>query len=520
MNIIFTLAGKSKRFTSEGYKKPKFLLKIGNSTILESIIKQFSEDDSFYFIFNEEQISNYPEIVDIIGSITKKFEIISIESHEKGPAYSALQIKKINLYDPVIISYCDFLVEWNYKSFLSNLGDYDMVIPSFVGFHPSSFGITNYAYTKLNSNYELVELKEKESFTKERHNEFANTGIYYFKSFEIFSKYAKELIKNDLKSNEEAYISLISNKIVSDNRKVLITKVNKFICLGTPYDYRMFNFWYEYFHLDNKESNENISTDINLIPMAGNGSRFVKEGYNTIKALIQIENESMFLKTTKSFPKAKEWIFIFRNNPKLKYSNLLSIISNNYIKNEVIILNKETSGQAATCLKAKNHLSQKKSLFIASCDYVSIYNQKKWKTFLKKYTETDVVIWTYRPNDIIVKDFNAFAYCKVDPYTKLVTAVKEKEIISDNPKNDEMIIGSFWFKNSYDFINSAENAIKNDISVNGEHYIGNSLNYLIEKGKKIRTFEVDKWVSFGDPFELEVHNYWEDFFYNNQNFIS
>jgi dTDP-glucose pyrophosphorylase len=282
----------------------------------------------------------------------------------------------------------------------------------------------------------------------------------------------------------------------------------------------MFNFWHEYFHLDNRESNENISADINLIPMAGNGSRFVKEGYNTIKALIQIENESMFLKTTKSFPKSKEWIFIFRNNPKLKYSNLLSIISNNFIENEVIILNKETSGQAATCLKAKIYLAQKKSLFIASCDYISIYNHKKWETFLKKHTDTDVVIWTYRPNDIIVKDFNAFAYCKVDPYTKLVTGVKEKEIISDNPKNDEMIIGSFWFKNSYDFIKSAENAIKNDITVNGEHYIGNSLNYLIEKGKKIRTFEVDKWVSFGDPFELDVHNYWEDFFYNNQNFIS
>ena len=129
----------------------------------------------------------------------------------------------------------------------------------------------------------------------------------------------------------------------------------------------------------------------------------------------------------------------------------------------------------------------------------------------------DVIIWTYKPNDIIVKNFNAFAYCKVDPTSGLVAEIREKEVISNDPMNDEMIIGSFWFKHSSDFIDSAENTIKNDLTVNGEHYIGNSLNHLIKKGKKIKTFEIKKWVSFGDPFELEVHNYWEDYFYQNPN---
>jgi len=518
MNIIFTLAGKSKRFKSEGYKKPKFLLKLGRYTVLESIIKIFSQEDNFYFVLNKEQLLEYPEIKELIKSQIKKFKIITIDSHEKGPAFSSLNIIDIDPSEPVIISYCDFLVEWSYKSFLSNLGNYDMVIPSFVGFHPSSFGVTNYAYTRINSKNELLELKEKQSFTKERHTEFANTGIYYFKSYDLFTKYAKDLIENDLKSNEEAYVSLIANKIVKNKGSVLITKVNKFICLGTPYDYQMFCFWNEYFHTDERESNQNTLTDINLIPMAGNGSRFKKEGYNSIKAMIQIENEPMFLKTTKSFPKSKEWIFIFRDTLKLKYSNLMSVISNSFNNTQVITLEKETSGQASTCLEAKKFLKPKKSLFIASCDYMSIYNQQKWEDLVKSETDVDIYIWTYKPNDIIVKNFNAFAYCKLNPESGRVIEIREKEIISENPRNDEMIIGSFWFRDANDFIDSAENAIKNDITVNGEHYIGNSLNYLINKGKKINTFEVDKWVSFGDPFELEVYNYWEDFFFQNPDF--
>ena len=127
----------------------------------------------------------------------------------------------------------------------------------------------------------------------------------------------------------------------------------------------------------------------------------------------------------------------------------------------------------------------------------------------------DVIIWTYKPNDIIVKDFK-FAYCKIDPLSGFVKEIIEKRVISTEPMNDDMLIGSFWFRDCLDFIDSAENAIQNDLNINGEHYIGNSLNYLIEKGKNIKAFEIDKWVSFGDPFELEVHNYWEDFFYKKK----
>ena len=78
-----------------------------------------------------------------------------------------------------------------------------------------------------------------------------------------------------------------------------------------------------------------------------------------------------------------------------------------------------------------------------------------------------------------------------------------------------MALGSFWFRRGNDFIFAANNAINNNITVNGEHYIANSINILINQGKKIVTFEVDLWVSFGDPFELKIFEYWEDYFTND-----
>ena len=58
----------------------------------------------------------------------------------------------------------------------------------------------------------------------------------------------------------------------------------------------------------------------------------------------------------------------------------------------------------------------------------------------------------------------------------------------------------------------AEDCIKNDITVNNEHYVGNSINYLIKNNKKVVIFDIDQWVSLGDPFELNIYNYWEEYF--------
>ena len=311
----------------------------------------------------------------------------------------------------------------------------------------------------------------------------------------------------------EGYISLIANVINNNGGKILITEIEKFICLGTPEDYIIYKFWSEFFLGKEFNTDFDCISDINLIPMAGLGSRFKKESYNVLKPLIQIGNKSMFLKASDSFPKAEKWIFIFRNSLKLKNSNLLKIINDNFVNNKVKVIDNLTSGQAATCLLVKKDLKPNESLFIASCDYISIYNKNKWH---KAFNDNgiDVYVWTFKTKNIIVRDHKAFAYCVINKETNLVEEIVEKSIISKDPGNDPMVIGSFWFRNSKDFVTAAENSINNNVNINGEHYIGNSLNYLIKLGKKIKIFEIDKWISFGDPFELEIYYYWEGFFFN------
>lgn len=516
MNIIITLAGKSKRFYDEGYTKPKFLLEIDGKPMILHIADMFSTKDKFYFIFNNNQLRNNPEIYNIIETNVLNFEIISIKEHSEGPVYSAYQVKSISADEPVIITYCDFFVEWNYEKFKNEAINYDMAIPSFKGFHPASFGETTYAYSKVNSDNELVMLKEKESFTNNRKEEYANSGIYYFKTWKTFKENTSQLIKKGYGPLKEGYVSLIANYILNNGGKVLVTEVRKFICWGTPKDYEIYRFWSECFLQKEFNAGSTVYADLNLIPMAGLGSRFKNESYNVLKPLIQIGKKSMFTKASDSFPNAKKWIFIFTNSLKINNSNLLNEINKRFVNNYVKLINEPTSGQAATCLTVKEEINKNASLFIASCDYVSVFNKSKWKECIKDI-DIDAFVWTVKANNIIVRDPKAFAYCKINKKNNLVERIVEKELISETPEKDNLVIGSFWFRKGSTFVQAAENAITNDENVNGEHYIGNSLNFLINKGLKIKIFEVKQWISFGDPFELEIYYYWEDFFYNRYN---
>ena len=91
---------------------------------------------------------------------------------------------------------------------------------------------------------------------------------------------------------------------------------------------------------------------INLVPMAGEGKRFLDEGYRTPKPLIKINGIPMFVHAAKALPKADLYIFICLKR-HVKTFKINQVIKSFFPKSKIIILDKVTNGQAATCLKAE-----------------------------------------------------------------------------------------------------------------------------------------------------------------------
>lgn len=249
MDVIITLAGKSIRFKNQGYKLPKFLLPIGKSLVIEQVLNLFDDKDNFHLIVNKKQLKENKNLKYHLSKLKKNVSVYEIDEHDKGPIFSVLQVKNLICKKDIIVSYCDFLVSWNYKKFIRLSQGYDASILSFRKFHPSSFTGTLYCYLKTSK--ELVtSLREKKSFTNTPSEEFASAGIYYFKSLDQFKYYSQKVLnsKKISKLYKEYYVSLPYLYLLKENKKILNFEAENFISLGTPRDYEKFISWKNYFY--------------------------------------------------------------------------------------------------------------------------------------------------------------------------------------------------------------------------------------------------------------------------------
>lgn len=521
MHIVITMAGHSRRFRSAGYLQDKFLINIEGRSMIEHVMDMFDPNDTFHFVINEQQSADNTGLVDWLGSLAKKCFVTVIPPHENGPVYSALQVKSVPLGGEVIVTYCDFKVAWDYRRFKREVEGYSAAIPAFRGFHPASFGSTYYAYMLVDENSHMLALQEKKSFTETRHEEYASTGIYYFKRWDIFTKYAKKLMSQGFQGLKEGYVSLLANLLVADDHLIKVTEVNKFICWGTPEDLEQYLFWSNYFLKDDESKGASSefkrNKSINIIPMAGRGARFKDAGFRVSKPLIKVGESPMAITACSSFPGADTWVFLLRSDDVGSHP-IGAALEKHFSGNVIIVpVIGTTSGQAATCLLAKQFMGKNDHLLIASCDYETLYDKELWSNLVSDET-IDAAIWTCRLGANLTKNPNAFAYCLTANDGTTVTKIVEKATISESPGEDPLVVGTFWFRRAEDFIRIAEKAIDLNININGEHYVANSMNLMINEGRKIVIFDINKWISFGDPFELEVYYYWKEYFHSSSNF--
>ena len=88
----------------------------------------------------------------------------------------------------------------------------------------------------------------------------------------------------------------------------------------------------------------------------------------------------------------------------------------------------------------------------------------------------------------------------------------QKRPISADPRHDPLVIGTFWFRRARDFVACARAMMDAGTTVNGEHYVGTSINEGIAAGLRVVSFPVERWTCFGTPFELALLRWWQAWF--------
>jgi NDP-sugar pyrophosphorylase family protein len=250
MQIFIPLTGEGTRFKNAGYNRLKPFIKVHNKPIIYWVTKMFEGDlNRINLVCQNKHLNKFNYMKKELKEFSSYSKIIPInKSEKKGPVVDLMKCSdEINDHEPILISYCDYFMHWNYNKFKIKLDKLqpDGAIPCYTGFHPHLINKQNlYATCKIDKKDYLKLILEKNQFNKDKFLDNHSPGMYYFKSGKIFKKYAKMLIDSANTLNGEYYVSLIYNFLVKDKLNVWCPKNVEYFCQwGTPRDLEEYNNW-------------------------------------------------------------------------------------------------------------------------------------------------------------------------------------------------------------------------------------------------------------------------------------
>jgi len=223
-----------------------------------------------------------------------------------------------------------------------------------------------------------------------------------------------------------------------------------------------------------------------VVPMAGAGSRFEKEGFLLPKPLIDINGSPMIEWVVDNLKIDANYIFIVQQSHIDKFA-VDQVLKR--IKPECTIfpINGVTDGAARSVLLTKNLIDNNNPLLIVNSDNIIEWDSKAVMEFMSNYDGGITTIqaagpkWSYAST-------NELGY---------VTKIAEKVQISTNATT-----GHYYWRTGSLFVQAAQQMIDKDIRYNNEFYVAPVYNQLVEAGSKVVIKEVEKFWSVGTPEDL------------------
>lgn len=226
-----------------------------------------------------------------------------------------------------------------------------------------------------------------------------------------------------------------------------------------------------------------------VMPMAGRGERFSKEGYRMPKPLIQVDGIPMFVKATQSLPLAlaKQIIFVIlqEHDTKFGFSSVIRKYFSAYpIK--IVCLPQVTRGQALTVVAALNASSAKhESLLIFNADSAFEDNLESFFSSIDPTVRGMLQVFT--------DDQPRWSFVRTDD-DGLVLETAEKRVISSNAST-----GLYWFREGTTFLS----LVRRSTNKAGERFIAPLYNNLIQEGARVIAKPVKRFFCYGTPSDFE-----------------
>lgn len=235
-----------------------------------------------------------------------------------------------------------------------------------------------------------------------------------------------------------------------------------------------------------------MSKKVHLImPMAGRGSRFSKQGYDFPKPLIEIYGKPFFYWSARSIGKFVELAsldFVVLQEHVDNYE-IDKVILSYFPEAGIHILPEVTEGAVITCMEGIVDIHDDLPVIFNDCDH--LFKCADFNDFCTDHFSDaiDGILLTFQADEA------KYSFVGKDEAGNVIRTV-EKEVISN-----EAICGCYYFRNADIFKNAAQKYL---VWCNySEYFMSGVYNVLLEDKRVVRSMKTDYHVSFGVPEEYE-----------------
>jgi len=232
------------------------------------------------------------------------------------------------------------------------------------------------------------------------------------------------------------------------------------------------------------------------MPMAGEGSRFIKEGWTIPKPLIELKGLPLFLRAVRSVTiegVPMKYSFIVRKEHIERYQidrRIKSLLPNA----NVLFVEKTTRGAVETCLMAENLMAEEDAIMVLDCDLE--FRSRTFMDGIKNILELP----SSEANGGMLVSFESleprYSYAEVDG-NMIVKRTAEKEVISSHA-----LCGAYFFSSAKGFLKAAHKLMNEPVFTKPEYYVSLLYNYLLADGETVRLAQMEEYYSYGTPEEL------------------
>ena len=231
--------------------------------------------------------------------------------------------------------------------------------------------------------------------------------------------------------------------------------------------------------------------------MAGEGSRFLKEGWTTPKPLIELNGQPLFKHAISSVTDKDiqmKYSFIVRQEHIDKYqidkgirsflpeANLFSVV-------------KTTRGAVETCLIAENAIADDDAVIVMDCDLE--FRSKKFMEIIKQILNKPIEEATGGALVSFESNEPRYSYAALGE-DGFVARTAEKEVISNHA-----LCGAYFFASGRRFKQIAHLLLAEPAFTKPEYYVSLLFNYLLKDGEKVWLAPMEEYYSCGTPEELK-----------------